>query len=137
MPVPTLRYTEFVEPPPPPSHTDLCARWLLQFLAAAGEPVKPAHVVRAAAEAGFPRRTLYRARKALAGVVVDLGSSPRDPNKRWTLAAEPSSTLPQEGLPPQEGPPPMEGLPPGEGPPPKEGLPPNEGLPPQECLDTA
>jgi hypothetical protein len=102
VPVPTLRYSTFVEPPPPPSQTDLCARWLLQFLTTAGEPVKPAHVVQAAAEAGFPRHTLYRARRALAGLVVDLGSSPRDPRKRWTLAAAPSPTT-SPGTPPSEG----------------------------------
>jgi hypothetical protein len=92
--VPVLRYSPWVEPKPPPTHVDLCARWLLQFLAAAGEPVKPADVVRAAAEAGFPRPTLYRARRALAGAIVDLGSSPHDPRKRWTLAAPPSPPSP-------------------------------------------
>ena len=51
--VPTLRYTEFVEPPPQPTHTDLCAGWLFQFLSAAGEPVKPAHAIQAAGEAGL------------------------------------------------------------------------------------
>jgi hypothetical protein len=79
---PTLRYTEFVEPPPQPSHTDLCAGWLFRFLSAAGEPVKPADVVRAAGEAGFSRRTVYRARRILGGLVADLGKSARDPNKR-------------------------------------------------------
>jgi hypothetical protein len=92
VPVPTLRYTEYVEPPPPPTQADLCARWLLQYLATAGAPVRPADVVRAAAEAGFPRRTVYRARQALAGAIVDLGNSPHDPKKRWTLAASPTPT---------------------------------------------
>jgi len=86
VPVPTLSYAEFVEPTPPPTHVELCARWLLQFLTAAGAPVKPADVVRAAAQEGFPRRTLYRARQALADQVVDLGNRPRDPGKLWTLA---------------------------------------------------
>jgi hypothetical protein len=94
LPVPTLRYAPLVEPAPQVSHVELCTRWLLQHLAGAGAPLKPADVVRAAEEAGFPRATLYRARKALAGLVVDLGNSPRDPGKRWTLAT-----------PPQEGPP--------------------------------
>jgi hypothetical protein len=89
MAVPTLRYTEYVEPAPPPTQIDLCARWLLQFLAEAGGPVKPADAIRAAAEIGFPRRTLYRARRALAGAILDLGSSLHDPHKRWTLAPEP------------------------------------------------
>jgi hypothetical protein len=89
MPVPLLRYTELVEPPPQPTQVDLCARWLFQYLGDAGEPVKPADAVRAAGEAGFPRYTLYRARQSLAGWIVDVGSSPRDPRKRWTLAHAP------------------------------------------------
>jgi hypothetical protein len=92
VPVPTLRYTDYVEPPPPPTQLDLCARWLLQFLAEAGQPVKPAGVVRAAADMGFPRPTLYRARQALAASILDLGSSPHDPHKRWTLAVPPTPT---------------------------------------------
>jgi hypothetical protein len=89
VPVPTLRYSAYVEPPPQPTQLDLCAHWLLQFLAAAGEPVKPLDVVRAAREEGFPRTTLYRARHALGGSVIDLGNSPYDPTKRWTLAPGP------------------------------------------------
>ena len=95
--VPTLRYTEFVEPPPQPSQTDLCAGWLFHFLDAASEPVKPASAMRAAAEAGFPRHTVYRARNILRGLVVDLGTGPYDPHKRWAIAAgksSPSETAP-------------------------------------------
>ena len=91
VPVPVLRYTELVEPPPQPTHVDLCAHWLFQYLGAAGEPVKPADAVRAAKEAGFPRHTLYRARQSLAGWVVDIGSGPHDPRKRWALAQAPAS----------------------------------------------
>ncbi len=91
-PVPTLHYSEYVEPPTPPTHVDLCAQWLLKYLAATGSPVKPHDVVQAATEDGFPRRTLYRARKILAGTVMDLGNSPNDPNKRWALAPEKSSS---------------------------------------------
>jgi hypothetical protein len=93
--VPTLRYTPYVETLAPPSQLDLCARWLLEFLAAAGAPVRPADVVRAAREVGFSRRTLYRARQILAGAIVDLGNSPHDPHKRWTLP-----TVPSPGPPP-------------------------------------
>ena len=87
--VPILRYTEYSEPPAPPTHLELCARWLLDFLAA-GEPARPADVIRAAREIGFSRPTVYRARQILAGAIVDLGTSLRDPNKRWTLAPSPS-----------------------------------------------
>ena len=90
VPVPTLRYTEYVEPAAQPSQTDLCAGWLFHFLDAAGEPVKPADAVREARKAGYSRSTLYRARENLGGLVVDLGTGTRDPLKRWTLAAAPS-----------------------------------------------
>jgi hypothetical protein len=95
VPVPTLCYTGLVEPPAQPASVDLCARWLYQFLAGAADPVRPAGVIQAANEAGFPRHTLYRARQALASWVVDLGSRPHDPRKRWALAdtsASPPST---------------------------------------------
>ena len=43
---------------------------------------------------------LYRARQALAGFVVDLGSNAHDPHKRWALASAPSP--PHEDPPSQE-----------------------------------
>jgi hypothetical protein len=90
--VPTLRYTEYVEPPPPPTQTELCARWLLDYLAAAGAPAKPLDIVHAAAVEGFPRATVYRARNTLADRVLALGNSRYDPSRRWTLAPpEPAS----------------------------------------------
>ena len=84
--VPSLRYAQASPDEPPPTQTALCARWLLDHLAAAAEPQKPAEVVRAAQEAGFTRFTLYRARRALAGAIVDIGRNPNDPQKRWALA---------------------------------------------------
>ena len=83
--VPSLRYLAQLPEAPPPTHSRLCADWLLSFLTAAGRPVKPHDVVEAARQAGFPHRTLYRARRALAGLVVDLGNSPHDPAKRWSI----------------------------------------------------
>ena len=83
--VPRLRYSQVPpDAPPPLTQTELCARWLLQYLEAEG-PQKPGDVVRVAADAGFARRTLYRARQAARAVVVDLGTGPRDPHKRWDL----------------------------------------------------
>ena len=83
--VPSLRY--FAHPPEiaPPTHARLCADWLLAFLTGAGAPVKPRDVVEAARQAGFPRRTLYRTRRALKDQVVDVGSSHRDPGKHWAV----------------------------------------------------
>jgi hypothetical protein len=49
--------------------------------------------------------TLYRARQALAGFVVDLGHSAHDPHKRWALAPAPS---PPREDPPSREPPPQE-----------------------------
>ena len=66
------------------------ARWLLEHLAELGElgeAAKPAGVVTAGADAGFSRSTLYRARRVLGGAVKDAGSGPRDPHKRWLMAA--------------------------------------------------
>jgi hypothetical protein len=86
--VPTLRFDSFPEGAPPPggplpTRSRECADWLLAYLAAAGEPVRPRDVIQAARQAGFSPRTLYRARRALEGDVVDVGSGPRDPDKRW------------------------------------------------------
>ena len=57
--VPTLRYTEYVEPPPQPTQADLCAGWLFHFLDAAGEPVKPADAVRAGGRGRLTPGTPY------------------------------------------------------------------------------
>jgi hypothetical protein len=84
--VPTLRYAQAPADEPPPTQAARCARWLLDHLAAAAEPQKPAEVVRAAQAAGFTRFTLYRARRALAGAIVDMGRNPNDPKKRWARA---------------------------------------------------
>jgi len=84
---PILRYTgPIVEPEPPPSQLELCAAWLLDHLAAAGEPLRPADLLLAAAASGFSQATLYRARRALGDSVLDLGRSAHDPARRWTLA---------------------------------------------------
>ena len=105
VPVPALSYSPFdetwLEPPSQPTQTDLCARWLLDFLAQAGTPVRPADLLRAAAEQGFSQPTLYRARRALADSIVELGSSLHDPNKRWALTEEPSPSPPREEPPPR------------------------------------
>jgi hypothetical protein len=86
---PLLSYSPLVEPSPPPTLEQLCEEWLVQYLAEVGEPVRPVEVVEEAWTAGFSRRTLYRARRALAAAVVDVGTSPRDPHKAWALAPLP------------------------------------------------
>jgi hypothetical protein len=86
---PLLSYSPLVEPSPPPSLQELCEEWLLEYLSDAGEPVRPAAVIEAGSAAGFSPRTLYRARRALAAVVVDVGTGPRDPRKGWALTPAP------------------------------------------------
>lgn len=85
-PVPMLRWLEDAPEHEPASHSQLCAEWLMGFLAEAGQAVKPRDVVEAAQAAGFPRRTVYRARRALGERVSDVGNSRYDPGKRWALA---------------------------------------------------
>ena len=86
--VPTLRYSEWVEPTPEPGEVDLCASWLVEYLGAAAEAVRPVLVVQAAAEEGFSRSMVYRARSALGELVEDVGKGVRDPRKRWRLGEE-------------------------------------------------
>jgi len=99
VPVPTLRYVPLVEPPPLPTQAELCARWLLDYLAAAGAPVKPGDAVRAAADVGFGRTTVYRTRQALAGLVHDVGTGPHDPFKLWALPPTGGSSSDLDGPP--------------------------------------
>ena len=61
---------------------------MLRYLDAAGNPVRSSDVVRAAEEAGYSRRTVYRARRTLEGLVADLGKSARAPQKRWVLSED-------------------------------------------------
>ena len=85
--MPALRYTPYVEPPPEPTQAELCAGWLYHHLQAAAGPVEPVEAIVAAGKQGHSRRTRYRARALLGGLVVDLGQIPHDPNKRWALAS--------------------------------------------------
>lgn len=63
----------------------LCARWLVAYLAAAG-PSRPRDAVTAAEEAGFSRRTVYRARQGLGERIEEVGRGLRDPGKVWRVA---------------------------------------------------
>ena len=59
---------------------------MVTLLAAAPAAVRPADVVTSARRAGFSRPTRYRARQALGPAILDVGGSPHDPRKRWSLA---------------------------------------------------
>jgi hypothetical protein len=85
---PVLRYGDPPRPYRRPTRTDDCAAWLLQHLEEAGEPLRPKDVIQAAAEAGFSPATVRRARNQLGDRIVDAGSSPLDPKKRWKLARD-------------------------------------------------
>lgn len=82
---PTLRYTDPPKPYRDPSETDQCAKWLLTVLTDAAEGMRPRELVSLADDAGWSRATLYRARDQLGDLVLEVGSSKRDPNKVWTL----------------------------------------------------
>ncbi len=73
-----------------------CGGWLLDYLDAAGKPVKPANAV---CEAGYNRHIAHRVRQILGGLLVELGTGPNDPQKRWGLAAAPTSKDSSRGSP--------------------------------------
>ena len=54
------------------------------------EAVRPAEVVEAAREEGFSRSMVYRARRSLGELVVEVGMNARDPRKRWRVGEESS-----------------------------------------------
>jgi hypothetical protein len=85
---PLLRYGEPPRPYRPPTRTDDCAAWLLEYLAEAGGPVRPKDVVEAAKLAGFSRATVYRAQNEMRTRIVDIETSRENAGKRWALPGE-------------------------------------------------
>lgn len=84
---PTLRYGEAPKEHRERTQAEECAKWLIEALALAGEPVKPGEIVKMAEGEGFSRRVVYRAREALGRVVVDTGHKQASGN-RWRLAED-------------------------------------------------
>lgn len=70
-----------------PTERDEAAEWLLAYLAERGEPVRPREVMEAAAEAGFSRAMINRARKALQGEIVNTKGR-QHPENEWALASD-------------------------------------------------
>ena len=68
-----------------PTKADLCGDWLMAALREHGEPMKPKKIVGLAAEEGYNRRLVYRAREQLGDEIVDTANS-HDPNNCWALA---------------------------------------------------
>jgi hypothetical protein len=83
--VPRVRYTDPPTPYRKPTQVDECRTWILQLLRTSDEPLKPSEVYALAETEGFNRNTVYRARKALVGVVLDTDKW-RSPKNRWKLA---------------------------------------------------
>lgn len=65
-----------------PTVSDNAGAWLMDYLAVAGEPVRSKDLLAAAAEAGFNRMALYRAKDQLAGKVISTKGT------GWSLAQE-------------------------------------------------
>ena len=75
-----------------PTKSDECAQWLLDTLEDAHRPMTPKEIVEKAAEFGFSRRTLYRARETLSAQIHNtLGRN--HPDNTWELRSgdDPSS----------------------------------------------
>jgi hypothetical protein len=79
------KYGEAPERYRAPTKVDACADWLLATLQEHGEPVKPKDLVELAAEEGYGRAILYKARKLLEGQVVNTAGR-KNPDNRWALA---------------------------------------------------
>jgi putative DNA primase/helicase len=69
-----------------PTERDSASEWLLQYLADAGEPVNVKQVIEAAADAGFGRATIYRARDELKGEIIN-SKGRKHPDNGWMLAS--------------------------------------------------
>jgi hypothetical protein len=82
---PRLRYGAVPVPYRRPTLTDDCARWLRDLLESEGEPQKPADVLKLAAQCGYRRGVVYRARRSLEGIIVDTETR-FSPHNLWTLA---------------------------------------------------
>jgi hypothetical protein len=92
-PIPRVVYGAAPQRYREPSQTELCARWLVNLLVEAGEPLPPRKVVALAGQAGFKKGVVYRARKDLEGTIVSTDSW-RSPSNRWALAASQPAAQP-------------------------------------------
>jgi hypothetical protein len=85
--IPRLVYGDAPRPYREPSQQELCQEWLIALMQETGEPMRSSEVYAAGEEAGFSQGVVYRARKALAGRIVD--TEPwRSPKNRWRLEGE-------------------------------------------------
>ena len=71
-----------------PRKADECAAWLLETLQDASEPLLPKDIVALAADVGFSRRSVYRARQTLAGQITNTHGR-KHPDNAWQLTTPP------------------------------------------------
>ena len=86
-----LAYGPAAEPMRPRTVVQSCASWLLYVLAACGRPMSPSELEYPANEAGYSRRTIFRARELLGSQVVDTHGR-YHPRNHWALPASLSRT---------------------------------------------
>jgi len=75
------------EPPIPyraATKVEQCAEWIVEVLEEAGGPIKVREVVEMARDEGFPRATVFRARKHLGEKILNTEGR-RSPNNQWML----------------------------------------------------
>jgi hypothetical protein len=80
--------TESPEAYKEPTMKDDCVAWLEDVLREAGRPLPPKEVIELAAESGFSRRTVYRARRTLAGKIRNTHGR-KHPDNAWELTEPP------------------------------------------------
>ena len=79
------KYGEVPQPYSAETKADDCEAWLIELLE--DGPMRPRDVVNAAEEAGYSRRTVYRARTSLEDRIVNT-KGPRDPSAEWALSEQ-------------------------------------------------
>ena len=83
---PKIFFGDAPKPYKEPTKMELCADWILDVLAEAGEPIQPKELEALAYQAGFKRDTFYAAHRALEKDrrIMDTHGN-KDPDNAWTL----------------------------------------------------
>lgn len=80
------KYGEVPQPYTPATKEDDCEAWLIDLLQTEGA-MRPREIVATAEEAGYSRRTVYRARAALEDRIITTKGA-KDPNTEWVLSEQ-------------------------------------------------
>lgn len=78
-----LQYGDAPEKYQPPTEEDRCTEWLIETLRESGA-MKPKDVVELGEQAGYARRTIYRAREALSDRIINTEGR-KSPENLWKL----------------------------------------------------